>query len=542
MPIRSLRVKLGLYLVIALTASVLLFTALVVRNSRQELLDQATTHAALMSELIIKSTRFAMLQNRPSFVDRIIQDVGDQPEIDRVRILSKNGTIIHSSDKAEIGRLVDQEAESCLACHVAEKGSGANRMTGRPRFFTSENGQRLLGSAAVIRNEPSCYNAACHAHSPEQTVLGVLDIVYPLARIDRTIRQNTLTIVGFSLGFVVLAAILVGLLVQRTVYAPLKDLHDGAARLADGDLDRPIPVRSQDELGHLAEAFNTMMEALRRSRIELEEWGHTLEQKVEQATRELHRAQAEAARGEKLASVGLLAAGIAHELNNPLTGVLTFASLVRKQLPEGSPEAEDLDLVIQQTRRCAGIIRRLLDFAREKAPEKNYADLNGLIRKTVQLVEQPAQAADVDIETDLDERLPELWIDESLVEQVIMNMLVNAQHAIESDGEGAGRITVRTRLRELRRPGKDSAQPFAEIAIADTGCGIAEENLQKIFDPFFTTKGVGKGTGLGLSVSHGTIEAHGGWIEVDSTVGSGTEFRIYLPLNGIHKGARGASE
>jgi len=285
-----------------------------------------------------------------------------------------------------------------------------------------------------------------------------------------------------------------------------------------------------------------MMEALRRSRVELEEWGHTLEQKVERATRELHRAQAEAARGEKLASVGLLAAGIAHELNNPLTGVLTFASLVRKQLPDGSPEAEDLDLVIQETRRCAGIIRRLLDFAREKAPEKNYADLNGLIRKTVQLVGQSAQAADVVIETDLDEGLPDLWIDENLVEQVIMNMLVNAQHAIESDGDGAGRITVRTRLSERTRPGKDSAQPFAEIAIADTGCGIAEENLQKIFDPFFTTKGVGKGTGLGLSVSHGTIEAHGGWIEVDSTVGSGTEFRIYLPLNGIHEGARGASE
>jgi len=542
MPTRSLRVKLGLYLVIALTASVLLFTALVLRNSRQELLEQATTHAALMSELIIKSTRFAMLQNRPSFVDRIIQDVGDQPEIDRVRILSKNGEIIHSSDEAEIGRLVDQEAESCLACHVAHKERGARQMIGRPRFFTADDGRRLLGSTAVIRNEPSCYNAACHAHSPDQTVLGVLDIVYPLARIDRTIRQNTLTIIAFSIGFVILAAILVGLLVQRTVYAPLRDLYDGAERLADGDLERPIPVRSHDELGHLAEAFNTMMEALRRSRIQLEEWGHTLEQKVEQATRDLHQAQAEAARGEKLASVGLLAAGIAHELNNPLTGVLTFASLVRKQLPDDSPEAEDLDTVIQETRRCAGIIRRLLDFAREKAPEKNYGDLNALIRRTVQLVGQPAQAADVRIETDLDSNLPDLWIDENLVEQVIMNMLVNAQHAIESDGEGEGHIRVRTRLQERQRPGADGAQPFAEIVIADTGCGIPAENLRKIFDPFFTTKGVGRGTGLGLSVSHGTIEAHGGWIEVDSTVGAGTEFRIYLPLNGHHQDARGATE
>ncbi len=286
-----------------------------------------------------------------------------------------------------------------------------------------------------------------------------------------------------SLGFVLLAAAPVGLLVQRAIYQPLGDLQDGAARLAAGDLEQPIPVRSRDELGQLAESFNSMMRALRNSRVELEEWGHTLEQKVEEATRELHLAQAEAARGEKLASVGLLAAGIAHELNNPLTGVLTFSTLVRKQMPEGSPEAEDLDLVIQETRRCAAIIRRLLDFAREKAPEKNYADLNQLIEKTVQLIGQSAQAADIEINMDLEASLPTVWIDENLIGQVIMNMLVNAQHAIE----GSGRITIRTRLRckdhrargtecgtrldgrdhdqrhRLRHPGGRSAEDFRPV-------------------------------------------------------------------------------
>ena len=226
----------------------------------------------------------------------------------------------------------------------------------------------------------------------------------------------------------------------------------------------------------------------------------------------------------------LLAAGIAHELNNPLTGVLTFTHLVRKQLPDGSPEAEDLDLVIQETKRCATIIRRLLDFAREKAPEKGYSDLNQLIQDTTHLISQSAQVSDIDILLDLDESLPTVWVDEDLVKQVIMNMLVNAQHAIES----GGRITIRTRA-SMRRAGsedKGEPTPMAEITIADTGCGISEENLQRIFDPFFTTKGVGKGTGLGLAVSHGTIAAHGGTVEVDSQVGVGTEFRIYLPLGG----------
>jgi two-component system NtrC family sensor kinase len=527
MTTQSLRLRVGVSLVAALTIAVLIFTILVVRNNREELLQQAISHAAQLSEVVIKSTRFAMLQNQPSHVGRIIEDVGAQEDIDRVRILSKNGTVIHSSQEDEIGRMVDQEAEACLACHLDEVRRASSPMVGRPRIFVDETGRRMLGSTAVIRNEPNCSNGGCHVHVESQAVLGVLDIVYPLDLIDQTIRRNTATIAGLSLGFIVLAAILVSILVQRVVYRPLGDLREGAARLAAGDLDQPIPVRSDDELGQLAEAFNSMMQALRNSRVKLEDWGHTLEEKVDEATRELHLAQAEAARGEKLASVGLLAAGIAHELNNPLTGVLTFSTLARKQLPPDSPEAEDLDLVIQETRRCATIIRRLLDFAREKAPEKSWVDLNQLVEETTQLIQQSVQAAGIDLTLDLDPELPPAWVDEDLIKQVVMNMLVNAQHATES----GGRIAVRTRLTEdPARKAPAGPTAVAEISVRDTGCGIPEENLQKIFDPFFTTKGVGRGTGLGLSVSHGTIEAHGGRIEVDSTEGEGSEFRVYLPL------------
>ncbi len=523
----SLRVKVGIYLVVALSVAVFLFTFMVVRNSREELLREAISHASQLSEVVIKSTRFAMLQNQPTHVDQIIRDVGNQEDIDRVRILSKNGKVIHSTVKQEIGEMVDQEAEACLACHEDEKSRQASPMFGRPRFFTTQDGARMLGTTAVIRNEPTCSSASCHAHPAEQTVLGVLDIVYPLNHINQMIRKNTVFIVVLALGFIIFAAILVSLLVQRAVYRPLADLKDCAARLADGDLEQQIPVRSGDEFGQLAESFNSVTKALRQSRDELQEWGHTLEQKVAAATRELQLAQAEAARSEKLASVGLLAAGIAHELNNPLTGVLTFSHLVRKQMPDGSPQAEDLDLVIQETKRCAVIIRRLLDFAREKTPEKKYSHLNSLVEQTTQLIAQSAQIADIDIVLDLDETLPPVWIDEDLVKQVIMNLLVNAQHAIEH----TGRITIKTRTCPGHgTDGDDRAAPMAEITITDTGCGIPKENLQRIFDPFFTTKGVGKGTGLGLSVSHGTIAAHGGVIEVDSTVGVGTEFRIYLPL------------
>ena len=188
----------------------------------------------------------------------------------------------------------------------------------------------------VIRNEPSCYNAACHQHSKETSVLGVLDIVYSLDEIDRKLRTSTLGIAGFSLGFIAFAALLVGFFVHRLVYLPLRDLEGGAQRLSAGNLDQAIPVRSGDEFGKLASVFNGMTDALRSSRAQLRDWGHTLEQKVEKRTQELRRAQAETMRGEKLASVGLLASGVAHELNNPLTGILTFSHLVRQKMPDKS--------------------------------------------------------------------------------------------------------------------------------------------------------------------------------------------------------------
>jgi two-component system NtrC family sensor kinase len=189
---------------------------------------------------------------------------------------------------------------------------------------------------------------------------------------------------------------------------------------------------------------------------------------------------------------------------------------MRKKVPAGSQDAEDLDLVIRETKRCAAIIRRLLDFAREKTPAKQFADLNALIQDTVRIVERPAHLADIAIRLELDPALPKAWVDADLIKQVVMNIVVNAQHAIEHKGA----ITIRTRPVD----GK------VEFSIADTGCGIAPENLQRIFDPFFTTKGVGKGTGLGLSVSHGIVEAHGGTIDVESRVGEGSTFRVTLPI------------
>jgi len=535
----SLKFKVTLLVTIALSAAMVAFTLAVVQHQRTALLEEAAAHVTRLSEVVTKSTRFAMLQNQPAYVDQIIQDVARLEGIAKVRILNKEGRIIHTTQVAERGQTVDRKAEGCFHCHQSEKPLGQVPRSDRWRIFTAPDGGRRLASMEVVRNEPSCYTAACHAHKKDQSVLGVLDIAYSLDDIDRTMRRNTLNVVGFAVGFIVLAAFALGVLVHRMVYVPLRDLEKGAKHLATGDLGQSIPVRSADEFGQVATAFNTMTVALRDSRRELTDWAHKLEEKVEERTRKLRAAEAGAVEREKLASVGLLAAGIAHELNNPLTGILTFSHMIRKKLREGSQDAEDLDLVIRETKRCATIIRRLLDFARQRPPEKKFADLNRVIADTVRLVERPANLHDIEISLDLDPGLPRVWIDEDLVKQVVMNVLVNAQHAIADKGS----ITVRSRrVPQPRSPEPGApAVPMVEVAVSDTGCGISEQDLKRIFDPFFTSKGVGKGTGLGLSVSHGIVKAHGGSIEVQSTPGEGSTFRIFLPMEPPAAEARGAA-
>jgi two-component system, NtrC family, sensor kinase len=392
----------------------------------------------------------------------------------------------------------------------------------RWRIIEGAQGQRSLIAMEVIRNEPTCSSASCHEHRAEQKVLGVVDITYSLADIDRSINTHAASIVGTWLGFVGLLALGAGWLLHRKVYVPLRDLESGAATISRGDLEHEVPVRGDDEFARLATAFNAMRTALKQSRQATSDLIQTLETRVEERSRQLSAARAEAAHSETLASIGMLASGIAHELNNPLTGVLTFTSLLRKKTPPGTQDAEDLDLVIRETRRCAGIIKRLLDFAREKVPVKGWFDLNQLVRETVAFVERSASLQQVDIAVALDAALPPVWGDADLIKQVVLNILVNAEQAIA----GPGQIEVSSRV----LPAGAAAPARVEIAVRDTGCGIPETNLKHIFDPFFTTKEVGKGTGLGLSVSYGIVKSHGGAIAVDSQVGVGSTFRILLPI------------
>ena len=525
----NLKFKVSVYLFVALSVATAVTTLLFIRHRQADMQAVVADHVMQIADVVVASTRYTMLLNKRDIAEKIIEDIGQQKGIERLRVISKDGTIIHSNRKSEIGYSIEQKDEPCIRCHQTSEPLKRVADDKRWQVFADPSGShRVLASMHAIRNEPTCASASCHEHPASQTVLGIVDIAYSLDAIDRDMRKHAIHIAAISFAFIVLVTLSLGYLLQRMIYRPLKDLEAGAKKIKAGQLDQAIPVRSADEFGRVAGSFNDMTAALAHARTELNELIQELESKVEERTKELLAARAEVAQGEKLASIGVLAAGIAHELNNPLTGVLTFTSLMRKKVLEGSEDAEDLDLVIRETKRCASIIRRLLDFAREKVPVKGFFNLNQVVEDTVRFVERPASLKKIVISMDLDPNLPQVWGDADLIKQVVLNILVNAQQAIE----GAGTINVVSRsfVAKTSEKAEESPSPMVELAIKDTGCGIPEANMQRIFDPFFTSKEVGKGTGLGLSVSYGIIKAHGGEIKVASVVGQGTTFRILLPV------------
>ncbi|NUP89337.1 MAG: cache domain-containing protein [Candidatus Sumerlaeia bacterium] len=287
--------------------------------------------------------------------------------------------------------------------------------------------------------------------------------------------------------------------VTRHVLWPIQRVVTMAGRVVRGDLSARVQIRPPGEMGRLCAAIDAMADAVAER-----------ERQLRVAT------QQQIGQSEKLASIGRLAAGIAHEINNPLTGVLTFAHMLRQRPVMEEPDRHDLDVILRETTRVREIVRGLLDFARESPSARQPLDINEVIHNTLRLVRSQKEFRDVEIVESLDRHLPRILGDKNQLQQVLLNLTFNACEAMDG---GGGRLSVTTEARA----------DHVAILVADTGHGISEENLGRIFDPFYTTKPVGKGTGLGLSVSYGIVQQHGGTIDVASCVGVGTTFTIVLP-------------
>lgn len=473
-----------------------IFSFTISRSQQKALLAQIDHNASQLSETIKSSTKYGMLLNQREHIHRIIDTIGRQEGIEKIRVFNKEGEIIYSSVKSDIGEMVDKYAESCYACHAADQPLEKLAINERTRTFEDDQGHKVFGIINAIYNEPDCSQGDCHVHPSDQKVLGVLDVTMSLDEIDAEISKSQMKLVIFALTALVSIALILWFLVEELVGKPVRKLVQATNIVASGDLDYKIPVTSTDELGRLARSFNDM-------------------------TQELAEAHRKVYQYDKLASVGRLAAGVAHEINNPLTGVLTYSSFLLKRKEKDPEVRKDLEVIVRETKRCRDIVKGLLDFARQAPPKKTQVNVNELVNQTLSILDNQLNLKNVSVKKHLDDRLPAVLADANQIEQVLINLLSNASDAF---GQSGGEISVSTSTQE------EDGTNYVAIGITDTGCGILQEHLTKIFEPFYSTKGQA-GTGLGLSVVWGIIEEHDGKIDVESEVGKGTTFRIRLPVS-----------
>jgi two-component system, NtrC family, sensor kinase len=489
---------------------------------RKHLERTTLADAARVSNVIKRNTSYYMLRNQRDGLYHIITELAQEPGMVRIRIINDRGRISFSSDPSEMNKLVDEQmnVHDTLPAgvpwfQVANKGQSF-------RTYRMPNGERALGVINPIENSPSCSSAECHAHPAEVKTLGVLDTNISLAPTDQSVAESTSKMLLYTVLAVFGVAILTTAFVRRLLQGPLTALTEGTHRLGSGDLGYQIKVHSRGEFEDLASSFNTMSHQLLDAHQEINAWTRTLEERVDEKTRQLKDAQEEMLRVERMASIGKLAAVVAHEINNPLAGILTYAKLLKKRLARETVVNQEnmgmLDLVESESRRCGEIVKNLMTFARPTSMNREPADLNAIIDRCVRLVQHQLQLKNIELHQELTADMPHVRCDAGQIEQVILALVMNAIDAMTNGGN----LTLCSR--KLENTGQ------VQVEVRDDGVGMPKDVLGKMFEPFFTTKEHGRGLGLGLAISRNIVDRHAGKIAVSSVPGHGTTFTITLPL------------
>jgi two-component system NtrC family sensor kinase len=411
--------RIGLKLILAVAAVTIViigaFSYLSIRAQSDALLSQAGSHANKLSEAIKNSTLTSMLENKREEVHAIINTVSEEPSITEIRIMNKEGLVTFSSRGELVGKTVDKRAESCYACHTENAPLERLSMEKRTRIYRiSPDSTRILGVINPIYNQPSCHQASCHAHTKDQTVLGVLDIKMDLKDVDRQIQDNKFRLIAFAVIAILALSLFIAYFVGKWIGRPVSELVKATNQVSAGNFDHTIEKLGKDELGVLARSFNKM-------------------------TRSLKEAKQQLVQSDKMASLGRLAAGVAHEINNPLTAVLTYSSFLQKRTTDNPQVQEDLGVIVRETIRSREIVKSLLDFARPSVPRKQKTDLRRIIKSALEVVGNQLALRHVAVEEYLPDALPEVTVDANQIQQVFINLLVNSADAI---GEEGGKIAL----------------------------------------------------------------------------------------------------
>ena len=520
--------RLSQQIIISLTIIVMVVSGISgyisLKNQEKEILQAMINGADQLSKGITSATWHAMLADDRSAAYEVMQTIAANPGISRIRIFNKEGRVMFSTRRVDEDQ-VDKSTEACAMCHSSSQPRVNIDASSRARVFKTSEGNRQLAMITPIYNEPSCSEAQCHAHPKTTSVLGVLDVAFDLTPLDSELnaaRAEVFAVTGIQ---VILVGLFIIFFTRRFVDRPINKLIAGTRAVSRMQLNQVVEISSSAELAELAHEFNVMSERLNKAMAELNQATQDLELKVKDRTRQLEVVHQKALQSDRLASLGQLSATVAHEINNPISGVLNLAMLLdRIMKDDGIPRgrvAESrkyIGQIIDETTRVGRVVSDLLAFSRRSKPQRTNADLNAIIRSTLGILRHRLELGNIVAYLRLCGSLPPVECDGSQMQQVIMNLVMNGAEACHNKGKGT--VSIETRRED------DSVV----LEISDTGDGIPKDVLPKIFDPFFTTKGEVKGVGLGLSVVYGIIDAHGGDIEVNSTPGEGTRFKVTIPM------------
>lgn len=474
----------------------------------------------------------SMLENNRSALQNTLDVINTMPGIDDVNMYDNMDNLAYSSFSENKEGHIDP---NCKGCHTnirmmfpaKEKSYRIIDSHSECQMSQTDKNSRHLLIRSPILNEPSCYNTtACHAHNATEEVLGALFIKMPLADVDAAVQRSSREFFLLAAFITLFLASFLVLFTRKNIKNPLNAIMKASKAVATGDHTARLEISPNqlDDIRMLSYAFNHMLDNLQTATTELQNWSKQLEYKVQKKSEELGEVQNELINIERIASLGKLSSSVAHEINNPLSGILVYTKLVHKKLSSEvmDPAKKDsmlkhLKLIEDETKRCGDIVKGLLDFSRKDQDDFEPRHIHEVLMETYHLMSHPINIANITFLTDFSAQSDLTYCSPNQVKQACVAILVNASEAVTENGE----ILFRT-----SNPDADSIK----IEITDNGSGISPEDLPHIFEPFFTTKRNGNGIGLGLSIVHGIVQSHNGKIDIKSEPGKGTTISIILPV------------
>jgi two-component system, NtrC family, sensor kinase len=484
-----------------------------------------------IGSIVEGSLYHSMLQNDKSTLQSTLDIINTMSGIDDVNMYDDSDRLVYSSFASDSS---SHSNPDCISCHEnlqsmfprKEKSYRIIDLKSECSMYKNDNAHRHLLIRSPILNEKSCYTSACHFHQESDEVLGSLIIKMPLADLDNAVQKSSAKFYLLALATTLLLIAALILFTSKNIKNPLNDLIKASIAVANGNKNTRLEIRPNqlDDMRMVSEAFNDMLDNLQTATEELQNWSQQLEYKVQKKSEELGAAQNELIHIERIASLGKLSSSVAHEINNPLSGILVYTKLIHKQLsnPDLDQAKKDtmlkhLKLIENETKRCGEIVKGLLEFSKKDQEDFESKHLHKILQDTYELMTHPIRIANISFHADLKARSDLIFCSPNQIKQACVAILVNATEAVHDNGE----IIIST-----TNPDVDTIR----IDITDNGIGIPEDDIPQIFQPFFSTKHDTSGIGLGLAIVHGIVKSHNGKIEVKSELGRGTTISITLPL------------